>query len=795
MNLLEIKNLRFAYSDADAPTLDGVSLSISPGEFVALCGVSGSGKSTLLRHLKPAIAPKGIADGEILFCGEAMDRLSARDQASKIGFVAQQPDSQIATDKVWHELSFGMESLGMDRETIRRRVAETAAYFGMQTWFNRDTDALSGGQKQMLNLAAAMVMRPKLLVLDEPVSRLDPIAAREFVESLGRLNRETGLTVIIAEHNLDELLALCDRVIVLDGGRILFDGKPEDAGTYLAERKHPMALSLPAPMRIYAACKDDQPCPVSVRDGRNWIDGFAQKHTFNLIPEPVIPGHGEKPCIHAKDLWFRYPDEGRDILRGASLKLYPGQWLAVLGGNGSGKSTLMKVLSGRSAAWRGSLKTDKQKRIALLPQEPKSMFRSATVGEELNQKGVGDDAWMDAVTRCRLEKLLDRHPYDLSGGECQRAALAKLLIAKPDILLMDEPTKGMDAENKRAFAEIIEGLCADGVAVLMVSHDLEFCADHAHRCVMLFDGEMQCENTPRAFFSDNRFYTTAAHRMSGHQLRKAVRVKDVIVACGGTEVHIPPAEPPKPPQRPKRHGPGSPVKPLPCSGIKLKAKPTMFLLPLLLAATLITGTWLLDGRKYMLTSLVMLAEVLGLFFISFEKKRPGAKEIAMVAMLCALGVAGRSAFFMLPQFKPVAALVILCAAVFGPETGFIVGAGTMLASNLFFGQGPWTPWQMCAMGLVGYLTGLLFRQKACRLTLCLWGGVAVFAIYGLLVNTSSAITYQPELTFRTLLPYIISGIPFDLIHAGATVIFLWLLAEPVLEKLCRVKIKFGLNLS
>jgi len=221
----------------------------------------------------------------------------------------------------------------------------------------------------------------------------------------------------------------------------------------------------------------------------------------------------------------------------------------------------------------------------------------------------------------------------------------------------------------------------------------------------------------------------------------------------------------------------------------------MFLLPLLLAATLIAGTWLLDGRKYMLTSLVMLAEILGLFFISFEKKRPGAKEIALVAVLCALGVAGRSAFFMLPQFKPVAALVILCAAAFGPETGFIVGAGTMLASNLFFGQGPWTPWQMCAMGLVGYLTGLLFRKRACRLTLCLWGGIAVFAIYGFLVNTSSAITYQPELTFRTLLPYIISGIPFDLIHAGGTVIFIWLLAEPVMEKLCRVKVKFGLNMN
>jgi len=795
MNLLEIKNLRFTYPDADAPTLDGISLNVRPGEFVALCGVSGSGKSTLLRHLKPAIAPKGSADGEILFCGAPMDQLGARDQAAKIGFVAQQPDSQIATDKVWHELSFGMESLGMERETIRRRVSETAAYFGMQTWFNRDTDALSGGQKQLLNLAAAMVLRPKLLVLDEPVSRLDPIAAREFVESLGRLNRETGLTVIIAEHNLDELLTLCDRMVVLDAGKVLFDGRAEDAGRFLAQQRHPMALSLPAPMRIYAACADDRPCPVSVREGRSWIDNFARRNEFRPLPEEEIPSCGAKPCVSAKELWFRYPDEGRDVLRGVSLKLHPGEWLAVLGGNGSGKSTLLKVLSGRAAAWRGSLKTDRQMRVALLPQEPKSMFRASTVGEELNQRGVDDAAWRDAVSRCRLEKLLDRHPYDLSGGECQRAALAKLLLAKPDILLMDEPTKGMDAENKRAFAEIIRGLCADGVAVLAVSHDLEFCADHAHRCVMLFDGEIQCENTPRAFFSDNRFYTTAAHRMSGHQLRQAVTVRDVIAACGGAEAEIPPVEPPEPPQRPKRHGPGTPVKPLPCSGVKIKAKPTLFLLPLLLAATLICGTWLLGGRKYMVTSLAMLAEVLAMFFISYEKKRPGAREAALVAVLCALGVAGRSAFFMLPQFKPVAALVILCAAAYGPETGFIVGAGTMLASNLFFGQGPWTPWQMCAMGLVGYLTGILFRKNACRLTLCLWGGISVFCVYGLLVNISSAVTYQPELTLGTLLPYIVSGVPFDLIHAGGTIIFLGLLAEPVLEKLSRVKVKFGLQLS
>lgn len=794
MSLLEINALRFSYPDADAPTLQDLSLKIHAGEFVAVCGVSGSGKSTLLRHLKPAIAPRGKSEGEILFNGVEIGKLSQRDQAAKIGFVAQQPDSQIATDKVWHELSFGMESLGMDSETIRRRTAETAAYFGMQTWFDRDTDSLSGGQKQLLNLAAAMVMRPELLVLDEPVSRLDPIAAREFVESLGRLNRETGLTVVIAEHNLDELLSLCDRVIVLDGGRLLFDGTPAETGAFLAKNRHPMALSMPAPMRIYAACADDQPCPLSVRDGRIWIDNFAKTHRFAPLPERMVPQHAPRPCVSAKTVWFRYPEESRDVLRGASLEIYGGEWLAVLGGNGSGKSTLLKLLSGRTAAWRGNLKLEKGKKIALLPQEPKAMFRSASVGDELNQKGVEDAAWLDAVTRCRLEALLDRHPYDLSGGECQRAALAKLLLTKPDILLMDEPTKGMDAENKRAFAEIIDGLCRDGVAVLMVSHDLEFCAEHAHRCAMLFDGKIQCESTPRAFFSDNRFYTTAAHRMSGHQIRQAVTVRDVIAVCGGSEAEIPPREPPAPPVRPKHGGAAHPLKPLATSDVPLKASPAMLFMPLLLAVTLLAGVWLLEGRKYMTVSLLMLAEILLFFFAAFERERVGAREAAMAAVLCALCVAGRSAFFMLPQFKPVAALVILSATALGPRTGFLVGAGAMLASNLFFGQGPWTPWQMCAMGLVGYLTGILFRKRSCKLSLCLWGGASVFAIYGLMMNLSSALTYQPSFNLQTLLAYIASGAPFDLIHAGGTVLFLWLLAEPVLEKLCRIKQKFGLNM-
>lgn len=794
MNLLEIRNLCFQYLGASEPALQNIALNVRRGELIAICGASGSGKSTLLRHLKPAVAPVGEAKGEILLGGTPLHRLDAREQAARIGFVAQRPDSQIATDKVWHELAFGLESLGMESEAIRRRVAETAAYFGMQTWFDRETDRLSGGQKQLLNLAAAVAMRPEIIVLDEPVSRLDPIAAREFMETLGRLNRETGLTVVIAEHRLDELLALADRLIVMDGGSILFDGSPTAAGAYLAQSGHPMALSMPAAMRVYAACRDAQVCPISVRDGRRWLEGFAQTHALRLLPAEKAPRHGDVPCLAAKEVWFRYPDETRDVLRGATLKAYPGQWTAVLGGNGCGKSTLMKLLSGREAPWRGSVRIERGKRVAMLPQEPETLFRCASVAEELNLTDADDAEWERAVTRCRLQGLLARHPFDLSGGERQRAALAKLLLAKPDILLMDEPTKGLDAENKRAFAQIIDALCADGVAVVMVSHDLEFCAEHAHTCAMLFDGSIQCEGTPRAFFSDNQFYTTAAHRMAEKKIPQAVTVEEVVAVCGGCEPPVPPFAPPPTPKRPTRGARSNPLKPLECADSARDGRKKRRLLPLVLLLTLCLGT-ALGRRRYMLTSMALIAEVLASFLISFEQKRPGARELSLIAALCALGVAGRSAFFMLPQFKPVAALVILCGAAYGSETGFLVGAGTMFGSNLFFGQGPWTPWQMCAMGLVGYCTGRLFRRKTCRLALCLWGGVSVFCIYGCMVNLSSAVSYQPELTWSTLKPYLISGLPFDLIHAAGTVLFLWLLAEPTLEKLRRIQKRFGLKMG
>lgn len=797
MSLLSVENFCFRYEKTEKNILQDICFAVEPGEFVVLCGPSGSGKSTLLRSIKPSLSPVGVQSGTICFEGTEIVKLDGKIQGSDIGFVMQQPDSQIVTDKVWHEMAFGLENMGLDQGTIERRIAETAAYFGIQNWFHKNTDSLSGGQKQLLNLAAIMVMRPKLLILDEPISRLDPVAARDFIETIGRLNREMGMAVLIAEHNLEEVFALCDRVIVLDEGKIYYEGSPKDTGEYLAKKRHVCSLSMPAPMRIYAACQDEQECPVSVKEGHEWLDKYAQSHTMRSIPGKKEHGNHielRMELLTAKEVWFRYPGEENDVLRGTSFRLYTGKWHAILGGNGSGKSTLLKVLAGQVAPWRGKVKRDKRIRLSYLSQEPKQMFRGFTVAEELSG-AESDEIWEDVVKSCRLGELLERHPYDLSGGEAQRAALAKLLLTQPDILLLDEPTKGLDAENKRIFADIIRNLCEKGCAVLMVSHDLEFCAEYADYCSMLFDGKLQCEGSPRFFCADNHFYTTAAHRMAAHLLPEAVTASDVIYACGGQEAKVDPPNISMPPKREKEKEKAGMFQKLPCSECKIGMDLSLILLPVLLGVTLFVSTFIFRTRNYMAVSMILLAEILVCFFSSFERKRPGAREIALIAILCALGCAGRGAFFMLPQFKPVAALVILCGAAYGPKSGFLVGAGTMLASNLFFGQGPWTPWQMCAMGGIGFFSGFLFRKSACRLLLSLWGGIAVFLIYGFIMNISSAIMYQSNLNWMMITSYIVSGIPFDAIHGVSTILFLWILSEEFLKKMHRIKIKFNLQMG
>ena len=537
-----IENLTFSYpTSKEKHSLEDICLDIAQGEFVVLCGRSGSGKSTLLRHLKTVLTPAGKRTGEVFFKGVPLKDVSDRDQAAKIGFVMQNPDDQIVTDKVWHELSFGLESLGCDQKTMRARVAEMACYFGIADWFHRDVATMSGGQKQLLNLASIMAMHPEVLILDEPTSQLDPIAASDFLNTVRKINTELGTTVIITEHRLEDIYPYADRAVVMEQGKIIADDIPAKVGQLLYEQNSPMFAAMPTPVRVYYGSGGTGISPLTVRQGRSWLSqSFPETPKFHAIPAPALPEATGEIALSLKELWFRYERDSADILRGVSAQVPKGSLYAILGGNGAGKSTTLKAISGICKPYRGQVKVfgkpvEKYKNrelfqncLAMLPQDPKSLFVKKTIQEDLEEM-TRDKAEIEKMAQlCQITSLLESHPYDLSGGEQQRAALAKVLLTNPRLLLLDEPTKGIDSFIKETFAEILKDLQKQGITIVMVSHDVEFCARYADMVAMFFDGQVLTTDTPRRFFGGNSFYTTAAHRMSRHVFSMAVTAEDVI---------------------------------------------------------------------------------------------------------------------------------------------------------------------------------------------------------------------------------------------------------------------------
>lgn len=561
MALFEISNLKFWYPGAEKAALDGIHLKIEPGEFVVICGKSGCGKTTLLRHLKSVLTPYGRREGEILYQGQPLKTVSARKQAGEIGYVMQSPDNQIVTDKVWHELAFGVENLGYDQQTIRLRVAEMASFFGIQNWFHKKVEELSGGQKQLLNLASIMTMQPKVLVLDEPTSQLDPIAAGEFLSTIRKINLELGTTIIMTEHRLEEVFPMADKVLVLEDGMQKYAASPREVGKALAGND--LFLAMPAPVQIYEALGQVGECPLTVCEGRKWLslhyaetlkkeqrseqnDVFAEKKSKNreIKKKEVV--------IEAKEVWFRYERELPDVVRDLSFQVTQGELFCILGGNGTGKSTTLSLISGIRKPYRGKILLkgqDIRKKknaeltggiLGVLPQNPQDLFVKDTVLEDLKEMFAGwsrekrkeeEMLLAQVIADTQIEHLLKMHPYDLSGGEQQRAALAKVLLLEPEILLLDEPTKGLDGFYKQKLADIFQNLKKRGTTILMVSHDIEFCASYADRCAMFFDGGIVISSEAKEFFTGNSFYTTAANRMARHLFPEAVTVKDVVEAC------------------------------------------------------------------------------------------------------------------------------------------------------------------------------------------------------------------------------------------------------------------------
>lgn len=552
MEIIKIKDLSFSYPDTEKKVLDKINININEGEFILLIGESGCGKSTLLRQLKNEIQPYGKVFGEILYKGKNIRELDQRKSASEIGFVMQNPDYQIVTDKVWHELAFGLESLGIDSQTIRRRVSEMASFFGIQTWFRKDVSELSGGQKQLLNLAAIMCMQPDILILDEPTSQLDPIVATEFLETVYKINRELGVTVILTEHRLEEVFSMADKVILMDDGKVIGSKNANEIGDiiYNNGNKHSMFYSLPTPIKVYKECDGVGQSPLTIKEGREWVKKTFNKKNIILkaVSSDLKENNKKESVIELNNVWFRYDKTSPDILRGLNLEVYKNEVLCILGGNGTGKSTTLGVISGSNRAYRGNVYINKKKiekyklselfnnNLAVLPQDPQSLFVKSVLQDDLEEVLDGTKLSKSEKTErvkniselLGIVNLLKMHPYDLSGGEQQKAALAKILLLEPKILILDEPTKGIDGNFKRELGNLFKSLKKRGMTIVIVTHDIEFAADNSDRCLMFFDGDISSEGTPREFFCGNTFYTTSANKMSRGILQDILKVEDMV---------------------------------------------------------------------------------------------------------------------------------------------------------------------------------------------------------------------------------------------------------------------------
>lgn len=525
---IEVRGLSFTYPGAEAPVLDGLDWFVPQGTFALLVGGTGSGKSTLLSLLKPEIAPTGECSGELRVLGENVADMDVRASAERVGYVFQDPENQIVCETVWHEMAFGLENLGMPRDEMRRRVAETSYFFGLEDWLHRDTDTLSGGRKQLLSLAAVLALRPRVLLLDEPTSQLDPVAEKNFLHALFRVNRELGCTVVVATHQPRPMLEYATCAYRIEDGRVcevsdiaslghregLFSGEVPGWG---ASRR--------AKNRVFSSASG-QLGTLDPRAGapgakKGLKSGKSAEFEVQILSQddsgvPSRAGGGRilqkmhgGSATTLSEVWFRYDRAAGWVLRGLDVTFSAGAVHAIVGGNGCGKSTMLSVLAKTAKLQRGRMVRGAAS-AALLPQNPKALLVAETVRGELMEWastcGYDEDAAQERAAQLGLDGLDARHPYDLSGGQRQLLALAKLLLIGPELLLLDEPTKGLDLTSRRIIAYALREHAQAGGAVIMATHDLDFAEQVADDVAMMFDGEIACMEPPADFFADNVFY-------------------------------------------------------------------------------------------------------------------------------------------------------------------------------------------------------------------------------------------------------------------------------------------------
>lgn len=541
--MIAIKNLQFQYPDKSTKALSSINLQVEEGEFLVICGPSGCGKSTLLRLLRLETQPVGEMEGEIYFNRVLLQDLDPLEAVKQVALVWQDPENQIVMEQVQEELIFALENIGYPTDIMRKRLAEIVQFFGLESWLSRKTMELSGGQKQIINLASVLLLQPKVLLLDEPTAQLDPISGREFIQTLKRINEEFGMTIVLVEHRLEEVFSVADRVMLMDDGSMRYEGTPQDVTEQIWKSMDAQFLPyIPPIARLYLQ-KENSPqlsdIPFSVKDGRKWLAKqsieWAEKSSKSRIRQ-------KQSVLQVHDLDFRYVKNSPSILNGLDLDVHKGDFLAIVGGNGSGKSTLLQIMAGLLKPQEGKvllegIKIGKWKRqelfrkVGYLPQNPLTYFTYDTVAQELKHAAnrFSNYEMLPAIIQALgLESLIESHPHDCSGGERQKIALACLLLSEPDILLLDEPTKGMDPVSQQAFAKLIGKLHQQGLTIVMVTHHIEFAARYANRCAMLFDGMITAEGDPSSFFSGNFFYTTQINRMGRDWFPSALIEEEIV---------------------------------------------------------------------------------------------------------------------------------------------------------------------------------------------------------------------------------------------------------------------------
>lgn len=543
-----LKNFSFAFPDGKT-ALSSISLEIPHGQFVVLCGKSGSGKTTLLKALKPELSPRGKSSGSIEIFGVEKSALPRRESAEKIGYVLQNFELQAVTHEVKSELFFGLESLGFSPEKASLRAAETAQLFSLEKLLGKRISELSGGQKQLVNLASICAMNPQVLLLDEPTAQLDPVSAQRLIDIVTTLCREYGVTVIISEHRLEKLIPVADRVLVLENGRLANDSPPEKISAAVFENNGFIRACLPFPMRLYYSLGFSGDAPTDIEKGRKWLSSLMKDNEEKAVFQKTPPEEKET-AVRVKNLYYSY--DGKEyVLKGLNVRVKQGSFFAVLGANSAGKTTFLNLTGGLLKAKKGKIELFSKDinrysstelyrgNIAFLPQNCESLFAGPTVLDDLKNALAAEKLSETQQTGliaevsgfCKIESLLESHPYDISGGELQRAALAMVLLRKPRLLLLDEPTKGMDSLFKIQLAEKLRSLCSGGVTVIMVSHDTEFCAEYCDECALIFDGRCVFCGDAKDFFSENCFYTTAASKMTRGIFKNAVSESEVLALC------------------------------------------------------------------------------------------------------------------------------------------------------------------------------------------------------------------------------------------------------------------------